>query len=226
MSAILEVQNVSKSYKTEHGPLKDLDDITFKVEKGSWLMLVGASGSGKTTLLQLLGALDKPGEGKIFFQDFNFAKAGAFKAARIRRSGIGFVFQGFNLLPELSALENIMLPGLFSKQSSKKIKSRALELLEMVILSDRATHKPSELSGGEQQRIAIARALINDPQVILADEPTGNLDPATTEIVIELFRNLQKKHAKTIIMVTHDMSLTKHASNVLKLNKGRIVHRA
>ena len=223
--SIIEVQNISKTYSTEHGPLKVLDDVSFKVDKQSWTMLIGASGSGKTTLLQMLGALDKPDKGKILFENQDLAKAGSFKAAKIRRHGVGFVFQSFNLLPELTALENIMLPGLFQSGGSS-IKKRAEELLDMVNLKTRATHKPNELSGGEQQRIAIARSLINDPQIILADEPTGNLDPATSDVIIDLFKNLNENKNKTIIMVTHNHGLKKYASNVLQLSKGRIVNRA
>ena len=182
---IIDVQNISKTYKTEHGPLKVLDDVSFAVPKNSWTMLIGASGSGKTTLLQMLGALDKPDNGKIFFDGKDLGNAGTFAASKIRRNGVGFVFQSFNLLPELNALENVMLPGLFQR-GGKSVKQRALELLEMVNMSQRATHKPTELSGGEQQRIAIARSLVNNPDVILADEPTGNLDPKTSEVIIKL----------------------------------------
>jgi ABC-type lipoprotein export system ATPase subunit len=224
--SIIQIQNISKTYKTEHGPLKVLDDVSFDVLRESWTMLVGASGSGKTTLLQMLGALDKPDSGKILLNDLNLAKAGPFSAAKIRRTGVGFVFQSFNLLPELSALENIMLPGLFKARNGKKVKARAKELLDMVKLSERATHKPNQLSGGEQQRIAIARALINDPQIILADEPTGNLDPKTSEVIINLFQSLKDEQKKTIVMVTHDHNLKSHATNVLELDKGRVVKRA
>ncbi len=223
---ILEIKNISKTYKTEHGPLKVLDDVSFSVDQGSWTMLIGASGSGKTTLLQMLGVLDKPDEGNIFFKGEDFAKAGSIKSSKIRQSGVGFVFQTFNLLPELSALENIMLPGLFGKKKKSAIKAKALDLLNMVGLSARSTHKPNELSGGEQQRIAICRALINDPEVILADEPTGNLDPATSEAIIDLFNQLKNEHGKTIVMVTHDHDLKCNATKILQLDKGRIVKRA
>ena len=226
MSRILEIAKISKTYKTDHGPLKVLDDVSFQVEEKCWTMLIGASGSGKTTLLQLLGALDKPDIGEIRINGRNYAKASSFEAARMRREKIGFVFQSFNLLPELNALENIMLPGLFGKADNSAIKKKAAELLNEVGLTDRATHKPNELSGGEQQRIAIARSLINDPEVILADEPTGNLDPKTTEVIIELFKDLNEKFGKTIVMVTHDHSLKNHAAKVLKLDKGRIVKNA
>ncbi|MCH2207319.1 MAG: ABC transporter ATP-binding protein [Lentisphaerales bacterium] len=222
---IIDVQNISKTYKTEHGPLKVLDDVSFAVPKNSWTMLIGASGSGKTTLLQMLGALDKPDNGKIFFDGKDLGNAGTFAASKIRRNGVGFVFQSFNLLPELNALENVMLPGLFQR-GGKSVKQRALELLEMVNMSQRATHKPTELSGGEQQRIAIARSLINNPDVILADEPTGNLDPKTSEVIIKLFKDLNEEKNKTIVMVTHDLSLKQHASDVIQLDKGRIVKRA
>ena len=223
---ILEVKNVSKTYKTEHGPLKVLDDVSFEVDRKSWTMLIGASGSGKTTLLQMLGILDKPDTGSILFNGKDYAKAGSIAASKMRQTGVGFVFQSFNLLTELTALDNIMLPGLFSGSSKKAVKNRALELLELINLSDRSTHKPNELSGGEQQRIAIARALINDPEIILADEPTGNLDPNTSEVIINLFRELNESHGKTIVMVTHDHDLKSNATKVLQLQKGRIVGRA
>ncbi|MCM8528177.1 MAG: ABC transporter ATP-binding protein [Lentisphaeraceae bacterium] len=223
---ILEVKNVSKTYKTEHGPLKVLDDVSFEVLRKSWTMLIGASGSGKTTLLQLLGILDKPDTGSILFNGKDYAKAGSSASSKMRQTGVGFVFQSFNLLTELTALENIMLPGLFGGSGKKAVKKRALELLELVNLTDRSTHKPNELSGGEQQRIAIARALINDPEIILADEPTGNLDPKTSEVIINLFKTLNEEHGKTIVMVTHDHDLKSNASKVLQLHKGRIVNRA
>lgn len=224
--AILKIENISKTYKTEHGPLKVLDDVSFEVERGSWTMLIGASGSGKTSLLQMLGVLDKPDTGNILYKDTNYAKAGSFKAAHMRLRGVGFVFQSFNLLPELTALENIMLPGLFGKNKKSAIRQKAKELLQMVGLTERSTHKPNELSGGEQQRIAICRALINDPEVILADEPTGNLDPKTTDAIINIFNKLRKNHGKTIVMVTHDHSLKHNATKVLQLENGRIVKRA
>ncbi|MCM8531616.1 MAG: ABC transporter ATP-binding protein [Lentisphaeraceae bacterium] len=226
MSEILKVSSVSKTYKTEHGPLKVLDDVSFSVHKGSWTMLIGASGSGKTTLLQLLGALDKPDVGTIQLSGSDYAKAGSFASAKTRREKLGFVFQSFNLLPELTAIENIMLPGLFKSSDKKAVKARAEELLAKLNLSDRATHKPNALSGGEQQRIAIARSLINDPEVILADEPTGNLDPSTSDVIIDIFKGLIKDQGKTIVMVTHDHALKVHASKVLQLDKGRIVKRA
>jgi ABC-type lipoprotein export system ATPase subunit len=223
---ILKIENISKTYKTEHGPLKVLDDVTFDVEEGSWTMLIGASGSGKTTLLQMLGVLDKPDVGNIFYRDTNYAKAGAFKASKMRLKGVGFVFQSFNLLPELSALENIMLPGLFGPNKKSAVRNKAIELLKMIGLTDRASHKPNELSGGEQQRIAICRALINDPEIILADEPTGNLDPKTSDVIINLFNKLRHDHGKTIVMVTHDHALKCNATKVLQLEKGRIIKRA
>ena len=223
---IIEVKNVSKTYKTDHGPLKVLDDVSFDVLQQSWTMLIGASGSGKTTLLQLLGILDKADKGSILFNGKDFTHAGSTASSKMRQSDIGFVFQSFNLLTELSALENIMLPGLFSGVGKKAVKKRALELLELVSLTDRSTHKPNELSGGEQQRIAIARALINNPEIILADEPTGNLDPKTSDAIINLFKTLNEEHGKTIVMVTHDHALTPNGSKVLQLDKGRIVKRA
>ena len=189
-------------------------------------MLIGASGSGKPTLLQLLGALDKPYISSIELYGNDYAKSGSFESAKTRREKLGFVFHSFNLLPELTALENIILPGLFKSSDKKAVKARAQELLSSLNLSDRASHKPNALSGGEQQRIAIARSLINDPEVILADEPTGNLDPSTSDVIIDIFKGLIKDQGKTIVMVTHDHALKTHASKVLQLDKGRIVKRA
>ena len=223
---ILEVKNISKVYPAEHGPLQVLSDVSFDVEEGSWTMLIGASGSGKTTLLQLLGILDRPDKGNIMYRGEDYAKAGSSKASKIRLKGVGFVFQSFNLLPELTAIENIMLPGLFGKTKKSQVLKKAKELLEMVGLTDRATHKPAELSGGEQQRIAICRALINDPEIILADEPTGNLDPKTSDAIIKIFAKLRTDHGKTIVMVTHDHDLKSNATKVLQLEKGKIVKRA
>ena len=218
---IIDVQNISKTYKTEHGPLKVLDDVSFAVPKNSWTMLIGASGSGKTTLLQMLGALDKPDNGKIFFDGKDLGNAGTFAASKIRRNGVGFVFQSFNLLPELNALENVMLPGLFQR-GGKSVKQRALELLEMVNMSQRATHKPTELSGGEQQRVAIARALANDPKMILADEPTGNLDPGTSEEVFDILMEQVRGRNIGALVATHNIELADQMDKTFELKNGRL----
>lgn len=221
MANILDIKSIHKTYKTEDGPLKVLQNVNFSIEAKSWTILLGASGSGKSTLLQLLGALDRPCQGQIFYQGKDYSKFGASKAAKMRQTEIGFVFQSFNLLPELTALENVMLPGMFNRDK-KSVEAKAKELLTMIGLDHRLTHRPSALSGGEQQRVAIARSLINDPTLILADEPTGNLDPKTGEQIIQLFKTLKEEQGKTIIMVTHNHELTSHADQTYFLTKGHL----
>mgnify|MGYP000412732437 CR=1 FL=1 len=221
MANILEITDVHKSYKTDDGPLKVLQNVNFTIEENSWTILLGASGSGKSTLLQLLGALDRPCSGKITLRGKDYSRFGAFKSAKMRQQKIGFVFQSFNLFPELTALENVMLPAMFNSDK-KSVEAKAKELLTMIGLDHRLTHRPNALSGGEQQRVAIARALINDPEIILADEPTGNLDPKTGQQIIDLFKTLQKEQGKTIIMVTHNHELSRFADSTYFLTKGHL----
>ena len=219
---ILHAENICKSFKSEDaGFIHVLSDVNLSVSESEWVMLIGSSGSGKSTLLNLLGALDTPNKGKISLNGKAYSHLGAGGKASIRQKNIGFVFQNFQLIPELTALENVMLPGLFAS-SNGDVKKRALDLLEEVGLADRASHHPGALSGGEQQRVAICRALINDPELILADEPTGNLDPKTSEQVIGIFKRLQKDRNKSIVMVTHNHDLQQHATRVYNLDKGKI----
>ena len=219
---ILQAENICKSFKSEDaGTIKVLSNVNLKVQEAEWIMLIGSSGSGKSTLLNLLGALDTPNQGSISLNGKAYSHLRASGKAAIRQKNIGFVFQNFQLIPELTALENVMLPGLFTFRNSH-IKKRALDLLEEVGLKDRASHHPGALSGGEQQRVAICRALINDPELILADEPTGNLDPKTSEQVIGIFTRLQKDLKKSIVMVTHNHDLQQHATRVFNLDHGKI----
>jgi putative ABC transport system ATP-binding protein len=219
---ILQAENICKSFKSEDaGTIKVLSNVNLKVQEAEWIMLIGSSGSGKSTLLNLLGALDTPNQGSISLNGKAYSHLRASGKAAIRQKNIGFVFQNFQLIPELTALENVMLPGLFAKSNSQ-VKKRALDLLEEVGLKDRASHHPGALSGGEQQRVAICRALINDPELILADEPTGNLDSKTSEQVIAIFTRLQKDLNKSIVMVTHNNDLQQHATRVYNLDKGKI----
>lgn len=202
---IVRVSNLSKAYTIPGGTLEILKEIRFQVQQGEFIAITGPSGSGKTTLLSLLGALDSPDGGEIWLDDIAVHSLKGTAAADFRREKIGFVFQLFYLLPNLTALENVMAPLLpYRRKLSFDLKQRARELLESVGLGDRLGHTPARLSGGEQQRVAIARALVNRPKVVLADEPTGNLDPSTGVEVLEILRELQHTDGQTLIIVTHD----------------------
>lgn len=205
---VLRVKKLSKSYIIPNGRLEVLHEIDLEVQGGEFVAITGPSGSGKTTLLSLIGALDTPSSGEICLEDIAVHTLRGSAAADFRREKIGFVFQLFYLLPNFTALENVMAPLLpYRRQLDFDLKQRAKELLEQVGLADRLGHPPARLSGGEQQRVAIARALINRPTVLLADEPTGNLDPATGSGVLEVLRQLQRTGSQTLIMVTHDPQL-------------------
>ena len=206
---MVEVKNLYKSY----GNLSILENISFSIEKNEWTMLVGSSGCGKTTLLYLLGLMDSPQKGSI---EYDLPKTKSLSS--FRQKNFGFVFQNFNLISELTALENVILPALFTKRKKKDIIERAKALIKMVGIQERFHHRPNQLSGGEQQRLAIARALINSPQIILADEPTGNLDQNNAQKVIEIFLKL-KQEGKTIIMVTHSTQFTDYADKIIDLSK-------
>lgn len=219
---ILRVENLSKSYPIPNGKLTILQDITLAVRKGEFIAITGQSGSGKTTLLSLLGALDSPDGGEIWLDEIAVHRLHGTPAADFRRMQIGFVFQLFYLLPNLTALENVMAPLLpYRRKLDFKLKERAEELLANVGLKDRLHHPPARLSGGEQQRVAIARALINHPKIVLADEPTGNLDPATGVEVLEILRELQRSGNQTLIMVTHDPQLAALADRRIHLEQLR-----
>jgi ABC-type lipoprotein export system ATPase subunit len=211
--------------KTYHRPERTIEvlaELSLSVAAGEWVVLTGPSGCGKTTLLHLLGILDKPDAGTVTYFGELVTRMNAFQQARVRRREVGFIFQSYQLFPELTALENVMLPRRLEGRIGRDCHERALALIRQVGLADRLHHSPTELSGGEQQRIAIARALINDPKVILADEPTGNLDAANAEQVMAILHDLHEHHGKSIVMVTHDRALTRHADRVLQLHDGRI----
>ena len=217
----LHAKQISKHYKSaDAGRIQVLDNVSLSIQKGDWAMLIGSSGSGKSTFLNILGTLDTADSGLLLLEGKNYAKSSALSKAKIRQQRIGFVFQSFQLIPELTALENIMLPAQFGSNSSQA-KKKAMELLSRVGLSMRANHHPGALSGGEQQRVAICRALINEPDIILADEPTGNLDPDTSSELINFFSELRKQ-GKTIVMVTHNHDLKSHANKVFKLRQGKL----
>ena len=219
---ILQVKDISKSYKIPNGKVGVLQHIDFEVQSGEFVSITGPSGSGKTTLLMLLGALDMLDEGEIWLDGTAVHNLRGVAAADFRRNKVGFVFQLFYLLPNMTALENVMAPLLpYRRKLDFDLKERAQDLLERVGLRDRLTHTPARLSGGEQQRVAIARALINQPRVLLADEPTGNLDATTGSEVLQVLRELQESGNQTLLMVTHDSEIARLADRQIKLGELR-----
>ena len=219
---IISLHNVKKHYKLGGEIVKAVDGIDIKINKGDFVAIVGPSGSGKSTAMNMVGALDLATKGDIFLDGVNIEHLEESELAQVRGRKIGFVFQIFNLIPTLTALENVMLPMIFQGVPFEDRKERASELLTKIGLGERLTHLPNQLSGGERQRVAVARALANDPEVILADEPTGNLDTRRGEEVAEMFNKLSKE-GKTIILVTHDMYVAKHADRIYHLRDGKIV---
>lgn len=221
--AIIRLDNVKKTYVLgEDVQVQAVRGISLEVKKGEFMALVGPSGCGKSTLMNLVGALDIPTEGRIFLEGRDIAKMSESALANVRGRKIGFVFQQFNLIATLDALGNVMLPMIFQGYSEAKRKARAERLLKMVGLGDRMKHKPKELSGGQQQRVAIARALANNPEMILADEPTGNLDSKSGRQIMDLLGELHIKQGKTIVMVTHDLHLVEYAHRVIYLKDGLV----
>jgi putative ABC transport system ATP-binding protein len=221
---MLRVAHVTKEYRSGDSKVVALDDVSLEIEQGQFASIVGKSGSGKSTLLALLGALDKPTAGEIAFDGENLTNVPSRGLTRYRRSKIGFVFQSYNLIPNLTALENVMLPAELTGASRRDRKARAAELLEQVGLAgDKQQRRPGRLSGGEEQRVAIARALVNRPKVILADEPTGNLDSQTGRMIFDLLHSLTRTMNTTIVTVTHDMSIAGKTDVTFRLKDGRIV---
>ncbi|MEM5773149.1 MAG: ABC transporter ATP-binding protein [Candidatus Aenigmatarchaeota archaeon] len=222
MKPVVELRKVSKVYKMDEVEVTALKDIDLKIMEKEFVAIIGPSGSGKSTLLHLIGLLDKPTSGKIFLDSVDTSKLKDKQLARLRGRKIGFVFQFFNLYPTLTALENVELPMMIAEKDKRESEKRAIELLKKVGLEKRAYHLPSQLSGGERQRVAIARALANDPALILADEPTGNLDSKSGEEVMKIFDKLQEE-GKTIVMVTHEMNIARYAERIIYLRDGRII---
>lgn len=218
---ILSVRNLSKTYMQGKIPVHALADVSFDVQKGEFLSIIGPSGSGKSTFLSMIGLLDRPTKGSVFIDGVEVTKATDNEAPKIRREKIGFVFQHFNLIPTLSAFENVDIAMRFARVPKSKRKERATELLTRMGLRDRMNHKPSELSGGEQQRVAIARAMANNPAIILADEPTGEVDTKTRDMIVELLRDLSEK-GQTILIVTHDTAVSARTRRIIKMRDGRI----
>ena len=214
--ALLELKNVSKIY----GDLKALDNVSIKVEKGEWVAIMGPSGSGKSTMMNIIGCMDKPTMGEVLLDGVDISKESQKNLTDIRRDKIGLIFQQFHLVSYLTAVENVMLAQYYHSVPDEK---EALAALERVGLKDRAKHYPSQLSGGEQQRVCVARALINYPEIILADEPTGNLDEANEEIVVELFRRLHEE-GTTLVVVTHNPEVAEVAQRTIVLRNGKVDH--
>ena len=216
---MIEVQDIRKNF----GNLQVLKGITLHVEKGEIVSIVGPSGAGKTTLLQIMGTLDKPSGGKVLFNGVDVTSMKDRELSKFRNQHLGFVFQFHQLLPEFTALENVMIPAMIAKRSKKDYMPKAMELMDYLGLKDRIDHKPNELSGGEKQRVAVARALINNPEVILADEPSGSLDSANKAELHQLFFDLRDKFHNTFVIVTHDESLAKLTDRTIHLKDGVIV---
>ena len=222
--AVLNASGVGKTYQMAGQPLTVLTDVDLALERGEFVALQGASGSGKSTLLQLLGGLDAPSEGEIIFKGKPLRHQTPQAATIFRGQHVGFVFQAYHLLPDLDALENICLPAQVQRKPHAKAEARARELLDAGGLTNRMTHLPTELSGGEQQRVAIARALMNEPEIILADEPTGNLDTGTEAEIIALLAQLHRERNLTLLVATHDDVVAAAAQRIVRLKDGRVAH--
>jgi putative ABC transport system ATP-binding protein len=221
---IFELKDVWKTYFMKGVETNALRGVNLEVKKGEYSAIIGPSGSGKSTLMHVMGCLDTPTKGKVFVEGKEISKMNDDELAKIRREKIGFIFQAYNLIPGLTAVENVSLPMRLAGFGRGESHKKAKELLKKVGLSNRMTHKPSELSGGEQQRVAIARSLVNDPDVILADEPTGNLDTKSGREIFELLEELHRKTEKTVIVVTHDINLAKRAHREIKIKDGMITN--
>jgi len=228
MKEIIKLDKVWKVYEMNGNSVEALKNVSLNIKNNEFLSIMGPSGSGKSTLLNSIGCLDFPTKGKIFLKGNNISKLDESQLAEIRGKTIGFIFQTFNLLYSLSVLENVMLPMAFQDKNKEERKKRARKLLISVGLKERLNHRPNQLSGGEMQRVAIARSLANDPEVILADEPTGNLDSKNGQLIMEILKKLHKQGGKTLILVTHDINLAKYANRqinildgILRVKRGR-----
>lgn len=222
MNVLIELKKINKEYKMGHNVLRVLNDVDLKIYEGEFVAILGPSGSGKSTLMNILGCIDKPTSGEYIFNNEDITYLDEFKLSKFRNETIGFIFQKFNLLPKYSTLENVQIPLLIRGQSRKESKGRALKQLDQVGLKDRVKHKPIELSGGQQQRVAVARALVTHPKLLLADEPTGNLDSKSEEDIINLFKKLNQ-NGHTIIMITHSKEVASVAKRVITIKDGCVI---
>ena len=219
---IVKLEDISKQFKMGRSVIKALDNIDLKIKKGEFLSIIGTSGSGKSTLLNLIGGLLKPTSGKIIVDNFDISTYSDNEMANYRKNMVGFVFQSFNLIPTLTALENVEYPMIFSGVPKVKRLKKSEEVLEKLGLGDRLRHNPTELSGGEQQRVSIARAIINEPEIILADEPTGNLDSKTGKGIMEVLKKINEEMGRTLIVVTHDIYISYYSDKRVYLSDGKI----
>jgi len=222
MQKVIEVQNLIKTYQTGDTSFNALNDVSLTVEKGEFVAIMGASGSGKSTFMNMIGCLDKPTSGKYYLDGIDVSTMTADELAHIRNKKLGFVFQGFNLISRTTALENVQLPMIYAGIKEEERIKRAKNALKIVGLEKRENHMPNQMSGGQQQRVAIARAIVNDAPIILADEPTGNLDTKTSIEVMEFFVELNEKHGKTIVLVTHEPDIAEYCKRVVKFRDGKI----
>ncbi len=220
---LIEVKNAIKTYQTGDDCFNALNCVSLSVEKGEFVAIMGASGSGKSTFMNMLGTLDKPNSGSYHLDGIDMLSLDTDNLAMVRNEKMGFVFQGFNLISRTTALENVELPMIYKGIGEEERKTRAKEVLKIVGLESREDHMPNQMSGGQQQRVAIARAIVNDPPLILADEPTGNLDTKTSIEVMEFFVNLNKKMGKTIVLVTHEPDIAQYCKRVVKFKEGNII---
>lgn len=220
---ILKLEGVSKIYRMDGVSVKALDNVSLEIAEGEFVSIVGPSGSGKSTLMHIVGCLDTPTSGKVLLDGQEVSRMTERQLAQVRNKKIGFVFQQFNLLPRTSALENVSLPLLYNGTSSSQAPKKAAEVLRQVGLGDRLDHHPNQLSGGQQQKVAIARALVTNPSIILADEPTGNLDSKSGAEIMEIFKNLHRQ-GRTIILVTHDDDIASQAQRIIRLKDGKILN--
>ena len=219
---IIKLRNLKKIYRMGDEKIAAVNNISLNFEKGSVTCLLGKSGSGKSTLLNLISGLEKPTKGEIIIHGLHVERMNETQLAKFRQKYIGFIFQSYNLLGNLTALENVTLPLIFKRVGVKERKERAMEMLKAVGLEERASHKPSQLSGGQQQRVSIARAFVNNPEIVFADEPTGNLDTKTTYQMMDLMMGLCGKNKQTLIIVTHDMEISAYAQRIIHISDGKV----
>ncbi len=222
MEPIIEVKNVTKIYKVGTERITALDNVSFTINKGDFCCLLGSSGSGKSTLLNLMAGIEKITKGEILIKGKDVCKMGEHQLAKFRQKYLGFVFQSYNLLPALNAIENVALPMVFKEIKAKERTRRAKEMLIAVGLKERMKHKPNQMSGGQQQRVGIARAFVTDPEIVFADEPTGNLDSKTANEIMEIIKKIATERKQTIVMVTHDVNMAKYANKIVHIHDGHI----